>query len=594
MNYKNHPLIISFTNYYLYICCQQSKQIRPDMKITPVLLSLLLLLLSCSQSNETEALFLNADLLMEDHPDSALNLLNIQPEIIEEFSDKDCAYYALLLARATDKCKQSLLPCDSLLNVALDYYDDDEKEKAVALLYKGRLAVEMEEAEEATTCFQKGLTIIQDFPKELKTKNLLLSSLGNIYFDAGYYDKSMEIYETMYECCTTDLEKSIALNNISTYYCLIEEKDSTLMLQRKALNYAIASGDSLQIAMSEHNLSLEFDSFDELDSALYYEKMALEGLPQKENHGNCYFNLGDLLLKTGKNKDSALYYLTKALDDVSIESKASCLKSLYKLEKENGDYKTANTYLEEHSAIIDSLFYMEQSTEIQQLIYEYNTKMRVREEQLKGKRIIYCIIAGSVLICFLIILIYQNRINRKKRLQLQYKQSLEQTQNKLSSLETTIENNQLMINLLKQKQNNLKQEHENKEQQIEEREQAIARLKEEKQQLLNWLLTQSSIYKRVITLSGQTTTNKKQMKALTTTEQEQLKKTVFGIYQSYISFLQNEYPRLTEDDKLLLCLQETSLEPLSIAICFGYTDTHPLNQKKYRLKERMNKGKSKM
>ena len=564
------------------------------MKITPVLLSLLLLLLSCSQSNETEALFLNADLLMEDHPDSALNLLNIQPEIIEEFSDKDCAYYALLLARATDKCKQSLLPCDSLLNVALDYYDDDEKEKAVALLYKGRLAVEMEEAEEATTCFQKGLTIIQDFPKELKTKNLLLSSLGNIYFDAGYYDKSMEIYETMYECCTTDLEKSIALNNISTYYCLIEEKDSTLMLQRKALNYAIASGDSLQIAMSEHNLSLEFDSFDELDSALYYEKMALEGLPQKENHGNCYFNLGDLLLKTGKNKDSALYYLTKALDDVSIESKASCLKSLYKLEKENGDYKTANIYLEEQSAIIDSLYHMEQSTEIQQLIYEYNTKMQVKEEQIKGNRIVRNTITGFVFVCFLIILIYQNRINRKKRLQLQYKQSLEQTQNKLSSLETTIENNQLMINLLKQKQNNLKQEHENKEQQIEEREQAIARLKEEKQQLLNWLLTQSSIYKRVITLSGQTTTNKKQMKALTTTEQEQLKKTVFGIYQSYISFLQNEYPRLTEDDKLLLCLQETSLEPLSIAICFGYTDTHPLNQKKYRLKERMNKEKSKM
>lgn len=92
----------------------------------------------------------------------------------------------------------------------------------------------------------------------------------------------------MYQCCTTDLEKSIALNNISTYYCLIDEKDSTLMFQRQALNYAIVSGDSLQIAMSKHNLSLEFDSFDELDSALYYEKMALKGLPQKENHGNCY------------------------------------------------------------------------------------------------------------------------------------------------------------------------------------------------------------------------------------------------------------------------------------------------------------------
>ena len=564
-----------------------------NLKITTALFTVLLLF-SCSHKSETETLFSHADTLIEEYPDSALQSLDLSPEEIEGLSDKECARYALLLARATDKCKLSLLPCDSLLNVALDYYDDDEKEKAVALLYKGRLAVEMEEVKEAISYLQEGLTIIQNFPKELKTKKLLLSSLGNIYFDAGYYDESIGIYKTLYQCCTTELEKSMALNNISTYYCLIDEKDSTLMFQRKALNYAIASGDSLQIAMSKHNLSLEFDGFEELDSALYYAQKALIELPQKENHGNYYFNLGDLLLKTGGNKDSVRYYLNKSLEDIPIEGKTSCLKSLYNLEKENGDYKTANIYLEEQSAIIDSLYHMEQSTEIQQLIYEYNTKMQVKEEQIKGNRIVRNTITGFVFVCFLIILIYQNRINRKKRLQLQYKQSLEQTQNKLSSLETTIENNQLMINLLKQKQNNLKQEHENKEQQIEEREQAIARLKEEKQQLLNWLLTQSSIYKRVITLSGQTTTNKKQMKALTTTEQEQLKKTVFGIYQSYISFLQNEYPRLTEDDKLLLCLQETSLEPLSIAICFGYTDTHPLNQKKYRLKERMNKEKSKM
>ena len=58
----------------------------------------------------------------------------------------------------------------------------------------------------------------------------------------------------------------------------------------------------------------------------------------------------------------------------------SCLKSLYNLEKENGDYKTANIYLEEQSTIMDSLYCMEQSTEIQQLVYEYNTKMRVQEE----------------------------------------------------------------------------------------------------------------------------------------------------------------------------------------------------------------------
>ena len=559
-----------------------------NLKITTALLTVLLLLSSCSHKSETGTLFSHADALMEEYPDSALRILNLPPEEIEELSDKECARYALLLARATDKCKLSLLPCDSLLNVAFKYYDDDEKEKAVALLYKGRLAVEMEKVKEAISYLQEGLTIIQNFPKELKTKNLLLSSLGNTYFDAGYYDESIRVYEAMYQCCTTNLDKSIALNNISTYYCLIDEKDSTLMFQRKALNYAIASGDSLQIAMSKHNLSLEFDGFDELDSALYYAQKALIELPQKENHGNYYSNLGNLLLKTGGNKDSARYYLNKSIKELSIEGKASCLKILYNLEKENEDYKTANTYLEEQSAIMDSLYYMEQSTEIQQLIYEYNTKMQVREEQIRGNRIVRSTTAGFVFACLLIIIIYQNRINRKKQLQRQYEQSLEQTQNKLSSLEATIENNQLMIDLLQQERNNLRQEHENKEQQIKEREQAISDLKKEKQKLLNWLFIQSSIYKKVITLSKQIVSDKKEMKVLTTVEQEQLKNTIFEIYNDNISFLHKNYPKLTESDLLFLCLQETSLEPLSIAICFGYSNTHPLNQKKYKIKERMN------
>lgn len=61
----------------------------------------------------------------------------------QELSRKEAARYALLLARATDKCEMSLLPCDSILNIALEYYDDEEKERAVALLYKGRVEIEM-------------------------------------------------------------------------------------------------------------------------------------------------------------------------------------------------------------------------------------------------------------------------------------------------------------------------------------------------------------------------------------------------------------------------------------------------------------------
>lgn len=558
-----------------------------SMKTTTVLLIILVFLSSCSRNKELETLFLHADSLMEEHPDSALRLLTLTPEEIKEFSKKECARYALLLARATDKNQLSLLPCDSLLEVALDYYDDDEKEHAVAMLYKGRLLVEMEKEEEAISYLQDGLSIIQNFPKELKTKNLLLSSLGNIYFDAGYYDEAIKIFKALYKCSNTDLEKSMGLNNISKYYSVIDEKDSTLITQRKALNYAITSKDSLQVAMSKHNLSLEFDAFGELDSALYYAQGALMTLPQTENPGLYYYNLGDIMLKIGRNKDSVRYYLNKSLDDIPFEAKAICLKSLYNLEKENGNCEAANRYLEQHSTIIDSLYNMEQSSEIQQLIYEYNTKLRIREEKLRGNRIIYLAIAGFVFACFLIILIYQNRINKKNRLQLQYKQSLEQKQNKLSSLQTTIENNQLMISLLHQEKNDLKQEKENKEKQINEREKIIADLKEQRQQLFKWLFAQSTIYKKVIGLSNQTVHDKKAKKILTNKEQEQLKKTVFEIYNEYIASLKERYPKLTDSDLVFLCLQEASFDSRFIAICFGYSDTHPLNQKKYIIKERM-------
>lgn len=84
------------------------------------------------------------------------------------------------------------------------------------------------------------------------------------------------------------------------------------------------------------------------------------------------------------------------------------------------------------------------------------------------------------------------------------------------------------------------------------------------------------------------------MKVLTTSEQEQLKNTVFNIYNEYTFFLRKKYPKLTESDLLFLCLQESSLEPQSIAICFGYSDTHPLNQKKYRIKDRMREEESKV
>jgi hypothetical protein len=564
------------------------------MKITSALLSLSLLLFSCSHNNETEALFLKADSLMDEYPDSVLQLLNIQPEEIDDFSDKECARYALLLARATDKCEQSLLPCDSLLNIALEYYDDEEKERAVALLYKGRLEVEMNSTEDAIVHLQEGLTILTNFPKEIETRRITLSTLGNLYYKAKYYEEAMKIYRDLYKHCTTDKDKFIALYAMSSYYCMTNKEDSTIITQQKALKYAMSMKDSAMIASSLLSLSLDYYDFNQLDSAVHYAQQALISMPQYENKGRYYYNLGNLLLETEGDRDSAAYYINKSMEDLSFNGRYLCLRSLSDLEKENGNYEIATAYLEDYIDILDSIVTTEQSTKTQQLIYGYKTKMRVREEQIKGQHIQSIIIVSASITCFLIILVYQNRINRKKREQFYYQQALEQTQNKLSSLQTIINDNQAIIFLLQQEHSDLQEEQKNKEMQIHEREQIIAQLQKEKIQLRNWLFTQSEIYKKVHSLFNQKVIDKKNIKVLTAPEQKKLKDTILNIYADYATDLRLKYPRLVEDDILLLCLQETSLESKAIAICFGYSDTHPINQRKQRIKERMEENKIKV
>lgn len=558
--------------------------------MTKVYLFILLgafMLCACSSNEQTKKLFLQAESLLEEHPDSALHLLQTLPTA-HKLSHKETARYALLLARATDKSEKSLLPCDSLLNIALEYYDDDEKERAVALLYKGRVEIEMNSSKEAIAHLQEGLMILKEFPNEIEIKRHILSSLGNLYFDAKYFNESIKMYRELYKYCETDKDKSIALNNISSYYCTLFNKDSTLLTQHQALDYALASGDSSMISISEINLSINYEEFEEIDSALYHARNSMRWFSKGKIPSKYYGILGSLLLEKGENLDSAIYYLNKHLEDpIEISGKASTLLSLYDAEKERGNYKEASAYLEEHIEILDSLFSTEKSTEIQQLINKYNIKMHVREEQIKEQRRLYFIIGGFILGCLLIILFYQYRINKRKAIQLMYQQTLEQTRYKIASMETTIKDNLSIISLLHEERNILEQNHENKIKEIQERELIIERIRQEKQELINWLFTQSNIYKKIIALSKQKVVEKKDMKVLSDPDFKTLRKTIFEIYTDYISSIQNKYPKLSEEDILYFCLVEAKFTPQTIALCFGHSNTHPINQRKLRMKERM-------
>lgn len=557
------------------------------------LLTGLLLLTACSTPHkEVESLFVQADSLMDERPDSILHLLKALPAT-HKLSRRESARYALLLARATDKCVQPLLPCDSLLDLALDYYGNNKRERAVALLYKGRLEVEMAQSKRAIGFFLEGLDIIEKFPEDIETKRHLLSSLGNEYYDAKMYEKAGKTYKELYEYCFTYKDKAIAFNGLGNYYSITEKEDSTIFYKKKAVDYAQISRDSAIIEMFAGSLSREYCWNEKYDSALHYARISLQWLPQNKKKYMHYNNIGSIFYYKD-NLDSAIYYMNKCMEDsiyFKSKEKAGILFDLANIKEEQKDYLATANLLYQFIEIIESIYVNEQSTKIQQLIHEYDLKQKVDQEQRRSKYILKNVIGCFLIFCLAIIVFFQHRINKRDKQKLINEERLRQAQEKYCNLQHSINESQHIITLLQKKQSDFTQETEMYKQEIAERETAIEKLKTEKEELRTWLFKQSNIYKKVAKLAEQKVATKKELAVLTNNEQKKLKEVVMEIYADYISETQKLYPSLTDDDLFYLCLEKAEFSNQTISLCFGNTDTHALAQRKYRIKERMNRGK---
>ena len=538
--------------------------------------SLLAVCLFACNHHSSNPMLQQVDSLLEMKPDSALTILkNIS--VLEDLPEVDKAYYALLLAEATDKNKLPLLPCDSLLNFALDYYGDDDREKAVALMYKGRLLAEMDDEKAAIEMNLKALEILQDYPVDTKYRRLIYSALGLWYGNCGLNDKALEVLHQSLHYSFDAKDTAIAYINIGYIYGMRNMQDSAITYQRKAVKYAMRSKDRSMILTSWHNLSICYRHFENVDSAVVYAHKVLQHLSYGNGKADAYYNMGDLYVDL-EQYDSARHYLEKSL--FLSPSRSIPYWSLAVMEAELGNFKSAYHYLDTFVMVQDSLDNSELLTEVQHLVYKHQTELRVKDEQIKSKRIIRWIVFVSVIICFVVALIYQRWINKKNNQQALYRQAFQYADEKQNVMQQRIEENESALALLQDRENQNLDE-------IAQKEQLITQLKKEKLALRTWLFQQTSIYKKVMSLSDQQQVNKKIRKVMAAAELDKLKKTTFEIYADYISPLQAQYSQLTEDDLLVLCLQEAGISPLAISLCFGHTDTVALNQSKSRLKKKM-------
>lgn len=542
---------------------------------------------SCQRSSSPYPYSLRyADSLMEISPERTLAYLRKLD--VSTYSAGDRAYFSLLFTQATDKNMLSLLPCDSLIDTALDYYvKKDGVNWAKAWLYKGRIQKKMNMTEQALkSCFTALQGVEGNTGEELKLKGMLYEDMGSIYLHQSLYQKAFDAFYRSYQCDSLLNDHKVLMYSLSNmgWVRVVEGKEKeALFYLDQALELALALKDSIFMSDIYQRMSLNCEN---VDSAFMYARLAGNYLTEK-NDSISYYSLwltfGELYLDK-QELDSAEYYLKRTLDIADFKRKILASYSLAEVEKIRGNYERAFEYRSYYGDNIDSIFSLNKASDIERLAYKYDSEAKVAKEKESRRFLVQQLCYGGVLFVLVIAIIFQ-RIYRQRRIaQLQYEQ-------RIAHLNEQTALSQLQIERLEAQISALKLSGMEREQEIALKQAELCRVIDEKARLRNCLFTETSIFKRIQELSSQAKPGqdgvKRDPKVLLIKEQEKLKGVLFDIYDDYIRYLKDTYPKITDDDCIYCCLKLCEFDDQTIAYCFGNVSRQIVAQRRLRLKKKM-------
>lgn len=542
---------------------------------------------SCQRSSSPYPYSLRyADSLMEISPERTLAYLRKLD--VSTYSAGDRAYFSLLFTQATDKNMLSLLPCDSLIDTALDYYiKKDGVNWAKAWLYKGRIQKKMNMTEQALkSCFTALQGVEGNTGEELKLKGMLYEDMGSIYLHQFLYQKAFDAFYRSYQCDSLLNDHKVLMYSLSNmgWVRVVEGKEKeALFYLDQALELALALKDSIFMSDIYQHMSLNCEN---VDSAFMYARLAGNYLTEK-NDSISYYSLwltfGELYLDK-QELDSAEYYLKRTLDIADFKRKILASYSLAEVEKIRGNYERAFEYQSYYGDNIDSIFSLNKASDIERLAYKYDSEAKVAKEKESRRFLVQQLCYGGVLFVLVIAIIFQ-RIYRQRRIaQLQYEQ-------RIAHLNEQTALSQLQIERLEAQISALKLSGMEREQEIALKQAELCRVIDEKARLRNCLFTETSIFKRIQELSSQAKPGqdgvKRDPKVLLIKEQEKLKGVLFDIYDDYIRYLKDTYPKITDDDCIYCCLKLCEFDDQTIAYCFGNVSRQIVAQRRLRLKKKM-------
>lgn len=560
----------------MYFC-----QIMEHKRYTILLIEGLLLLVAlagCQQNDKYTALLLQADSIMYAHPDSALSLLNsIQKP--QEMKSADRALYSLLFTQAEHK-NQIPHTNDSLIQVAVDYYKDnnDEEREAKAYYYLGCVYQDIGDIVSATDAYLKALDIKPKETGDTEMLTIIYESLAECYLDQGFYDKAMEMYHTSYKITKEQKDKKkilFPLQGIGEIFMYKNQWDSAEYYYNEIIQKSYIFGDSSWTSVGFNNLAQIYYSqerYPEAYSAII-KSIQFENNKEKEKKDeliNQHILLADIFIQM-EQFDSARYHLSLYQPNGSPYLEASANYSLYELEKKCGRFKEAIQYIDTYTVLSDSIHEEQNRKEIAKLTNNYAIEKYKREITDKQKHLNRIIISSTILFIIISILIFLMIDRHRKKEYIALQNSL--MRKREETLKIQEELNEIEMN----NSPNSTQEKENKRL-------ILKQIKEEKFHYSIQLFQKTPYYKILEDLMHK---RKIEEKIFTLEEREHLWDCIYQTFSDTMSDLKTQCPELTHEDLLYCIFYLLRYSNPVIIACTG-SNANALKSRKNRLKNKMN------
>lgn len=385
------------------------------------------LLFSCTPKDASE-ISDRVEKYMETCPDSALLLLN-QISQPEKLQGKECADYALLLTQARDKNYLDSLQSDSLIKLAVDYYQDsdDKVRGGKALFYYGKVTALQGDYEKAMQAYLDAQERLEG-AKEYKLQAWIQEYVGRINDDQERYDMALDNYQkSIFYNKKADNTLGIiyAYRNIAWIYAVRQNMDS--VNRYVEAGFSLLNGDSTSSVFPSlmHIKGVAESSNGNYLNAVSYFLVAIRCEKVVDSIPYYYMSLGDAYMKLSlfdKAEECFKYILSS--NDIFVLSGA--YNYFYLLEKKKVEYGKSLYYKE----MSDSLLQIAQNEAIRNKVLKVQKKNEI-EKQQKEKDILQQdnliqLLGGIVLLFFLFLLglfFCKKMVKRNER---DYRESLQE------------------------------------------------------------------------------------------------------------------------------------------------------------------------